>query len=195
MELFCILTVVLNTQIYTCDRIAQNWIHTHTYASKYKLNWGNLNKSIDCTDIYILLEIYYSSVCFFSIGENCIKFTGNLSILLLTTRSESTIILKWKVQLHNNNNNLNFIRFNCHQFPQILIGNWENGSWSLALWIWQNVSILLVISVNNEKYNNHARSRAFNFLLKKDKKTRFRNSSYSLQRVLSLIFQSYLILY
>lgn len=70
MELFCILTVVLNTQIYTCDKLHRTEC-THTHASKYKLNWGNLNKSIDCTDIYILLEIFYSSAFFFHWGKLC----------------------------------------------------------------------------------------------------------------------------
>ena len=45
MEMFYILTVVVDTLNYTCDKICMElntYTHTHTHTHKY--NWGNLNK-------------------------------------------------------------------------------------------------------------------------------------------------------
>lgn len=42
-KIFYILTPVVDTQTYTCDKTAQ--ILTPTVTEEYKKSWGNLNKS------------------------------------------------------------------------------------------------------------------------------------------------------
>lgn len=77
MELFSILTVVMDTQSNTGDKIAQDLTHTHTNQDKQ--NWTNLNK----TGLYqcehpgcdIILHFYEIVI----IGRNWIKYTKDLT--------------------------------------------------------------------------------------------------------------------
>lgn len=67
MELFNILTRVVATGTYACDKIVQNYIHTQVYAKLQKYDQDCilviLRSVPDCTDSSILaVMVFYSFV-------------------------------------------------------------------------------------------------------------------------------------
>lgn len=90
-KVFCILTPVVDTQTYTCDKTAQNL--TPTVTEEYKKSWGNLNMfygllSMQCPgcDTTVLQNV--------ANGGNWGKYTRDLPVLFLTTTCESELP-KW----------------------------------------------------------------------------------------------------
>ena len=89
-KIFYILTPVVDTQTYTCDKTAQ--ILTPTVTEEYKKSWGNLNKSygllsMQCPgcDTTVLQNV--------ANGGNWGKYTRDLPVLFLTTIYKSIIVL------------------------------------------------------------------------------------------------------
>ena len=85
-KIFCILTLVVDTQTYTCDKTAQNL--TPTVTEENKKSWGNLNKSygllsMQCPgcDTTVLQNV--------ANGGNWGKYTRDLPVLFLSTTCES----------------------------------------------------------------------------------------------------------
>lgn len=111
MELFQILTVVVDPQIYICDKIAQNEIHLPSPPSPHKLMHIQLEKSeirsLGHVNVNILVEdIILINV---TIRESWVKCTWNLSVLFLTTVCDSTMI-STKTSTKKANYMVNFIR-------------------------------------------------------------------------------------
>ena len=54
LTLSCIMKMTVN---YTCDKIAQNHIHTHTH-NESRENWRNMNTVIDGISDNVLLYVF-----------------------------------------------------------------------------------------------------------------------------------------